>query len=556
MRLLQHFPLRNFAHRQPERLQHVAHVNALVVRRHRFQAGDLQLEAGLEQVQQRRVDDGLVVMAYQAKAAAHRLALQRDRNQEQRRQVHRLGIVGLGPAQQADRQVERVGAALFQPGPGGAVDRQQVAVQRVLRRPRQQFPVAQGLQRHVVERRAACALRVHLRHARVGAFHQFGQRPDLELGAVGQRVFEPGQVGRDELQRGLGRLEIEQPVAQRQVEQPRFPGGQAPLGRVVRARIKRRQRIGVKRRQQRHCLDGRRSALGQRLARHAGKRARWQRPDLRFACAVDVDGITKAGVFEQLGMALLHGDPQRRPLAGVPGHAGGFKHQQLAAVDALANRLHIIDQHIGKRRQVQPDADPGMAFLQQNDRAQAGLLQTGGKQHRQVQAGGDARLQDTVGRADFLAVAAEGSRRLDVFEIFRRDRAVDAGHLFPDHIAAFRLVAVHRQLGVGGAQQPGRLANQAIDRRMVGHAKSRQQFGQRARSGPLVIGQDLDRLGDRGQFLPAGLGHNTDGRLDRFLQIGQKGMVRLQVQRRDSTGFPGGQLVKPQAQTSGKCRAA
>ena len=101
VRLLQHFPLRNFAHRQPERLQHLRHINALVIQRQHVQPRDLQLEIGFQQMQQRRVDDGFVVMAQQAKAAAYRLALQRDRNQQQRRQVHGFSAWRLSPAQQA-----------------------------------------------------------------------------------------------------------------------------------------------------------------------------------------------------------------------------------------------------------------------------------------------------------------------------------------------------------------------------------------------------------------------------------------------------------------------
>ena len=237
------------------------------------QAADLQLEAGLEQMQQRRVDDGLVVVPQQAKTAAHRLALQRDRNQEQRRQVRRLGFLRFGPAQQAHRQVQRVGAALFQPGAGGAEDGQQVPVEHLLRSPGQQLPVAQGLQRHVVQRRAAGALGMDLRHARVGPLHDVGQRPDLEFNAVGQRVLQLRQVGRDKLQRRLGGLEIQQPVAQRQVQQPGFPGRQPAFGRVVAGQFQRRQGVGVERRKLRHRLDGRRRV---RRAASGRAQARWR----------------------------------------------------------------------------------------------------------------------------------------------------------------------------------------------------------------------------------------------------------------------------------------
>ena len=224
VRLLQHFPLGNFAHRQPKRLQHLNHINALVVSGHRIQAADLQLEAGFQQMKQCRVHDGFIVMPGQPETASDRLALQRDRYQKQRRKMHRIGFFRFSPTQQADGQVQRVGAALFESGSGRAIDGQQVAVQRFLRRPGQQFLVPQSLQRHLVQRIASGALGMDLRHAGVGALHQLRQWPYPELDTVCQRVFQPGQVRRDDLQRRLGRFEIKQPVAQRQVQQPRFPG--------------------------------------------------------------------------------------------------------------------------------------------------------------------------------------------------------------------------------------------------------------------------------------------------------------------------------------------
>ena len=91
---------------------------------------------------------------------------------------------------------------------------------------------------------------------------------------------------------------------------------------------------------------------------------------------------------------------------------------------------------------------------------------------------------------------------------------------------------------------------------MVGHAKRRQQFGQRARSGPLVIGQHLHRLAGTGQFPVAGNSHHPDGRVDRLFQIRQKIMVGVQIQRRDAPGFAGGQRVESQCQATGKGGAA
>ena len=160
--------------------------------------------------------------------------------------MHRVGLVGFGPLQQAEREVERIGAAFFEADARGGVDRQQMAVERVLRDARHQLVVAQRFVRHVVERAAAgAAAGMHLRDARVGAFHECRQWANLEIPAFRQCIFKHRQIRRHELERRLGRLEIQQLVAQREVEQPRFPLGQPAIGRVVVRQVERLQRVGI-----------------------------------------------------------------------------------------------------------------------------------------------------------------------------------------------------------------------------------------------------------------------------------------------------------------------
>jgi hypothetical protein len=76
---------------------------------------------------------------------AHRLALQRDRHQQDGGHVPALGLLVLGPAQQADRQVQRVGAAFLEAGARGRVDGQEASVELVRFHFSQQIAVRQRL---------------------------------------------------------------------------------------------------------------------------------------------------------------------------------------------------------------------------------------------------------------------------------------------------------------------------------------------------------------------------------------------------------------------------
>ncbi|SPT39882.1 Uncharacterised protein [Achromobacter denitrificans] len=216
-----------------------------------------------------------------------------------------------------------------------------------------------------------------------------------------------------------------------------------------------------------------------------------------------VDGVAESVLFAQMRRALLQRAPQRRPEVGMLRDPGRFKDQEFAAVHALSYGLHVVRQRVGKAGLMQPHAHPGVPVLHQDDRAQAGLLQAGREQHRQVQTRCDPCVHDAIRRANLLAVHAERRGRLSVMQRLGGQRAVDGGHLLPHDVAAFGLVAVHLQFGVLRAQQLGRLANQPIHSRIIRHGKRGQQFRQGARAGPLVIGQHGNRLRSPADFLRA-----------------------------------------------------
>ena len=84
------------------------------------------------------------------------------------------------------------------------------------------------------------------------------------------------------------------------------------------------------------------------------------------------------------------------------------------------------------------------------------------------------------------------------------------------------------------AQQRRRLGQDGIDRRIVRHAEGRQKFRQRPGPGPLVVGQHFDVLADTCQLLTANRDHDIDGSHHGLGQVRQIGVVRTQIERRDS----------------------
>ena len=400
-----------------------------------------------------------------------------------------LGPFGVGPAQQPEGEEQGVRATFLQPLARLAEQAGQRGIEVLGREPDQQFAPGQCAARHLVPGRLAGAVAQDFGRARVLAVHDLRLGAQAELAAIGQRIFQRGEVGCGDAQRRLRRLEVEQPVAQGQVEQLRLPLRQPALGRVVGAGVDDPEQCRVERRQVWHGLDGasgccrgavggRRGGVARRAAAVHCHRLRRQRPDMHRARAPDVDRIQELSAIGEVALPLLERDTQRWPLRRVLCDAGGLEHQQLAARHPLAHRLHVIDQRIRERGVVQPGTDPRMAFLQQHHGPEAGLFQAGGEQHGQVEAAAHPVLEDAARRAHLLPVGAERGRRLDILQPLVAYGGVERRHLLPYRLAAFRLVAVHRQPRLRRLQQLRSLAHQRIDRRVVRHGEGRQQFRQ------------------------------------------------------------------------------
>ena len=80
-----------------------------------------QVEVLLQHLQQRRIEARLVLVQRETEAGAHAFALELYGNQDQRRSV-RPGAVLRRPFQEAEAQIEDVGAALLEGEPGSPVE--------------------------------------------------------------------------------------------------------------------------------------------------------------------------------------------------------------------------------------------------------------------------------------------------------------------------------------------------------------------------------------------------------------------------------------------------
>ena len=215
---------------------------------------------------------------------------------------------------------------------------------------------------------------MNLRRARVAAFHQRGQRLDAELGAIGDTVLQGAEVWRDQLQSGLGDLEVKQLVAQSQIKQLGLPLRQAAFGGVLGGNLDGSQKRRIERREVRHRLNVVRRACvidvsDLRQGRPTGK---WF--DLNAAGHEDVDPEKELVLVLQMLQTTFERDAQGRTMAVMKGDSSRFEGEKLAACDALADFLGVLNKWLAERDLMKPYAHPGMSLLDEHHWAQAGLL--------------------------------------------------------------------------------------------------------------------------------------------------------------------------------------
>ena len=310
----------------------------------------------------------------------------------------------------------------------------------------------------------------------------------------------PG-IRRIELDRLLCRPEIQQAVAQGQVEQFALPAVEA-IFRLARLRSLGLRDIVV--RQVGSVFENgfqlRRRGSG--LDRHRRLGAR-QGPDALQTGAPDVDGEFE-GMLDRLGNLLradFHHPAEWR--TGAVRHRRRFEQDQLVELHPLAKRGDVVDDRAAEFLRLQPDAGEGMAVREDDERIQAALFQYRAEQQGGIQAGGDAGIGNLAGAPDFLAGVLEARGRQSIVETHCANRGPDCRSQFPCPLRA-TLVAVQRAALAMLAEDFRGFLEQPLRGRVVGLDEGGRHFGHMADAAPLVAGQQFDRRVKASEFLPLG----------------------------------------------------
>ena len=98
--------------------------------------------------------------------------------------MNSIRLLGLGPAQKADSQEQRICAAFLQPRARRGMQRQQITIQRFLGNMGKQFLVSECVECHVIQRRSTRTVHVDTAVTRVSSLHECRQWFERELRSV------------------------------------------------------------------------------------------------------------------------------------------------------------------------------------------------------------------------------------------------------------------------------------------------------------------------------------------------------------------------------------
>ena len=410
------------AHRTADLGPDPVHVDAVAIAGQRaVEPGNVQVEVVAQELQQGQVEARLVLEQVQGDAAGGALPFQAHRQQDQRRAVV-LGIVGgLFPAQETQRQVEGVGAALVEIAAGAAIEFHQGRVQLGGIQGGDHLAAGQGAAGvFVVEILVLAGL---VQHGVAPAHRQIRQRHQAQCPALGQAILQRRRLGAEQGHAAGVVRHMQQAIAGGEIEQLALPqrqaadrGGRRRLDVHVEGRQRRGFFQGFAWQQQAVGIDG-------RLAGHR------QRADPLQAGAADIQRQHETLVV-QLPLGQLHGLAERGRRRG--GGLGGLEDQQVLERHPLAHRLGVVGQQLGELLGLQPDPGEGMAAGDDQERVETGLFQRRAGEQGQIQAGGQAAVEDGARRADLLALALETGRRYRVGQLQTAQRRPERRTQLPD----------------------------------------------------------------------------------------------------------------------------
>ena len=537
---LRHVPTRHLHHRVPHRREHVAQIAvSVLVLRERIDVGDRDPVVVAEHFEQGDVEARLVLTRPEQKVLAHRGADKLDGKQNERGEVRLLRRVGLVPAQEAEREIERVRAALFQPRLRGT--------EQVVQRAGQFLGVVRRMDPSLPELRTQEVL------DRVGGVPQVDEPfpvPDGDLGllrATQNRIF--GVVARqgieeffaltdEDLHRGTVEREVQQRVAKRQIEQfplPELFAGHLGVARPFHRAFRRRGIVAVARafRRRGNEIEERVALRVEPTERHRQDPARAHAPEIerepetvlvRKARVRRRHRVLEFGFFREAGERhegeFL--DPLRRP----------FGQLGRVVLDAL-----------GEEGVDQPHADVTGAFLEHDDRVQIRRFKAGGEEQSEVEGRAVALHFQRFGKPDLLSRLLVAARRFLHPEFFLLQGEEDRLHLFHDRSGILFLVPRERtflrqafQVRRGGFHQVGEIGMPRLHERAG-------RFGKEFRPRPFVVGEKANGRLDLRDGLPVEEKRDADHGVLRRRQGDEGRGVHLQFGRQDLVIDPRADLL-------------
>ena len=349
-----------------------------------FEFRHRQAEVPAQHLEQRRIEPHLVLVQRQPETGAHALPFKLHRNHEERRAIRAGAVLGR-PLQKPEAEIKDVRAALFEGEARRPIQVCETSLHFSLGRLGVQFVAAHGLEHIGLAPVLVLAFAEERRIASVAPVEDCGPTLHLEALARGEQVFELRRIGAFDRDRRLVLLEVEQAVAQREIEQAALPGLEAverPFGRgcaAVQFLLEHRSRfefVGLRRRRLGIDRGGRRSS-------------EIKRPDPGCPGSLHVDREFERGLCVLGDVVRPLSDRLLESGGMLPGQGGGFDEDHLVELNALSQHLRVVDNW---RREVlvhEPDACEGVVRGEDDEGIQPGLFEARGIEERQVKARAD-----------------------------------------------------------------------------------------------------------------------------------------------------------------------
>ena len=412
--------------------EYCPHVDTTLVLGQRLQSLQVNLVLLAQHLHQRGVDGHLFI------AAAHHIVITAAAHQlhghEQQRGIARAHtLLVLIPAHQAKHHVERVGTVLFQ-------CRSRLAVEELLRA-RHLVCREIGVQAVVLDVLRHQLLQLVLVEARVVDAELVGLQQLLHrhglhaiVFAVEDMVFEHVDIERHKRNDTPTRAEVQQVVAQREVQELALPnllaGDLCALLQLQLGRL--------------HLLQSRGGLLVFQscILPHAVHLHR-QRPDAFHSAAIHIAEQHELVLLgNKVFLTHLHRLLKRDGIRA--GQCRGLEEHHLA--DAVGSGLReerpVVAHAIGGILVHEPAAHKHMSLLQHEQRMQATRLQHRCHEQRQVHAGAELLVEHTVYKSHALTRLLVAGWRCSVDESLAPQRLVDGCHLRTGAVRVLRLVFV------------------------------------------------------------------------------------------------------------------